>query len=135
MPTMNLPRLFLALCLLPAAAATASAADADAGRRAFQLCASCHAVGPRAHSGFGPQLNGIVGRRAGSLPDYRYSEAMTRSGIVWNEKTLTGFLKSPGDVVPGTRMRFWGIGDEKRIADLIGYLRGFTAEGKDARSR
>lgn len=121
--------LLAALCLLPTLACAALAGDAEAGRRAFQACASCHAVGARAHSGFGPQLNGIIGRRAGSLKDYRYSEAMTRSGIVWDEKTLAAFVKGPSDVVPGTRMRFWGIGDERRIADLIAYLRGFSQEG------
>ncbi|MBK4736607.1 c-type cytochrome [Noviherbaspirillum pedocola] len=121
--------LLAALCLLPTLVCAAPAGDAEAGRRAFQACASCHAVGPRAHSGFGPQLNGLIGRRAGSLKDYRYSEAMTRSGIVWDERTLAAFIKGPSDVVPGTRMRFWGIGDERRIADLIAYLRGFSLEG------
>jgi cytochrome c len=103
--------------------AARAAGDAEAGRRAFARCASCHQVGPNAHSAFGPQLNGVLGRRAGSLPDYRYSDAMKRSGIVWDEQTLSAFLKSPGDLVPGTRMRFFGIGDEQRIADLIAYLR------------
>jgi cytochrome c len=132
----NVHRLvFTALCLLPALARAANAGDAEAGRRAFQACASCHAVGPRAHSGFGPQLNGILGRRAGSLKDYRYPEAMTRSGIVWDEKTLAAFVKGPSDVVPGTRMRFWGMGDEKRIADLIAYLRGFSALGTASTGR
>lgn len=127
---MNPSRLsLLALTMLPALAHAANAGDPEAGRRAFQACASCHAIGPRAHSGFGPQLNGILGRRAASLPDYRYSEAMTRSGIVWDEKTLAAFLKGPSDLVPGTRMRFRGIGDEKRIADLTAYLRGFAGDG------
>lgn len=74
---------------------------------------------------FGPQLNGIVGRRAASTTDFKYSAAMKNSGIVWSEKSLTAFLHGPGDVVPGTSMRFWGIGDEQKIANLLAYLRTF----------
>jgi cytochrome c len=93
------------------------------GAVAFQKCASCHAVGPNAHGAFGPQLNGLFGRRAGATPDYAYSEAMKRSNIVWNEQTLSAFLRDPDKTVPGTRMRFWGISDERELAALIGYLR------------
>jgi cytochrome c len=116
---------FLALCILLPLASAHAAGDPEAGRKAFKACASCHAVGPNAHSSFGPQLNGLIGRRAGSLQDYSYSEAMKRSGIVWDERTIATFLKGPSDLVPGTRMRLWGISDEKRIADLIAYLRSF----------
>jgi cytochrome c len=93
------------------------------GAVAFQKCASCHAIGPNAHSAFGPQLNGLFGRRAGTTPGYAYSEAMKGSGIVWNEQTLAAFLRDPDKTVPGTRMRFWGIGDERELTALIGYLR------------
>ena len=55
--------------------------------------------------------------------DYKYSAAMKNLGIVWSEKTLTAFIKSPSDVVPGTKMRFYGISDEKKIANLLAYLR------------
>ncbi|WP_454725484.1 MULTISPECIES: c-type cytochrome [Cupriavidus] len=104
--------------------ATAHAAgDAQAGRNVFtSKCASCHSVGPSARGGFGPQLNGVVGRAAGSTRDYQYSDAMKKSGVVWSEKTLAAFVASPGKVVPGTRMRFWGLGSERQIADLLAYL-------------
>ena len=102
-----------------------AAGDINAGKAVFNLCASCHQVGSSARAGFGPQLNGIIGRPAASTTDYNYSPAMKRSGIVWSEKTLSAFLKSPSDTVPGTKMRFWGIGDEKKIADLLAYLRTF----------
>ena len=106
----------------------AGAADLANGQRLFaSRCASCHAVGPSARAGFGPQLNGIQGRRAGSTPDFRYSPAMLKSGIVWNDRTLAAFLASPGDLVPGTKMRFWGMRDPKQVGDLLGYLRGFPA--------
>ncbi|GGC65997.1 c-type cytochrome [Undibacterium terreum] len=110
------------LCQLPAAFA---ADNADEGKRAFAKCASCHQVGPSARAGFGPALNGIIGKRAGSSPDYRYSAAMKKSGIVWTEKSLAAFLKDPGAVVPDTKMRFYGISDEKEIAKLLAYLKNF----------
>lgn len=104
-------------------AAAHAAGDARAGSNVFaSKCASCHSVGPSARGGFGPQLNGIFGRVAGSTSDYQYSAAMKQSGIVWSEKTLAAFVSSPGKVVPGTRMRFWGLGSERQIADLLAYL-------------
>jgi cytochrome c len=107
----------------PAFAAAPATGDAVAGRAAFNKCASCHQVGPNAKSGFGPHLTAIIGRPAAAAKDYTYSEAMKKSGLVWNEKNLTAFIKSPTDTVPGTKMRFWGIGNEKQIADMLAYLR------------
>jgi cytochrome c len=102
-----------------------AAGDIEAGKAAFARCASCHQVGPSARGAFGPQLNAIFGRKAAATSDYRYSPAMQNSGIVWSEKTLGAFLRAPGAVVPGTKMRFWGISNEKQIADLLAYLRTF----------
>lgn len=101
------------------------AGDIVAGKRVFLKCADCHAVGPNARGAFGPQLNGIVGRRAGSTTDFHYSPAMAKSGIVWTEASLRAFIKSPGDVVPGTKMSFWGLGNEQQVTDLLAYLRSF----------
>lgn len=112
----------LGLCVLSAQAA----GDPRAGKAAFdRKCASCHQVGPAARSGFGPQLNGVVGRKAGAVGDYKYSGAMRSSGIVWSDKTLAAFLRDPEQVVPGNRMRFWGIGNAQQIEDLLAYLRQF----------
>jgi cytochrome c len=105
---------------------SAAAADIDAGKSTFEhRCASCHAISPSARGGFAPQLNGIVGRRAASTTDFKYSPAMRKSGIVWTEKNLARFVNGPGDVVPGTSMRFWGISNEQQIANLLAYLRTF----------
>ena len=102
----------------------AGAADLANGQRLFaSRCSSCHSVGPSARSGFGPQLNALFGRRSGSLPGYGYSTAMKRANIVWSDKTLTSFLDDPDDLVPGTKMRFWGMSNEKQVADLLAYLR------------
>lgn len=102
------------------------AADIQAGQATFTAkCASCHAVGPSARGYFAPHLNGIVGRPAASTRDFKYSAAMKKSGIVWTEKNLIAFLDDPSDVVPGTSMRFWGISDQKQVANLLAYLRTF----------
>lgn len=114
----------LLLALWPCAGGAAPlAGNPQAGQAVFKLCASCHQVGPRARAGFGPQLSGVIGRKAGSTSDYRYSAAMQKSGIVWNEAQLAAFIRNPDQVVPGTRMRFWGISDEQKIADLLAYLK------------
>ncbi|WP_084070841.1 c-type cytochrome [Pandoraea vervacti] len=116
----------LALALCSTCTPAFAAGDVDAGKALFaSRCASCHAVGPMAASGFGPQLNGLSTRRAGSLKDFEYSAAMKQSGLVWDDKTLAAFIANPGNTVPGTKMRFWGIGNERKVADLIAYLHTF----------
>lgn len=114
----------LCVSLLVAAPMVAhGAGDPVAGRKLFASCANCHVVGPGARHGFGPHLAGLVGRRAGSLPGFAYSSGMKGSGLVWNEATLTAFLRDPGGVVPGTKMRYWGVGiDGGKVADLLAYL-------------
>lgn len=115
------------LALAPLAAQAGG--DPVAGRKLFATCANCHAVGSGARSPFGPHLNGLMGRKAGSVPGYSYSPAMKASGLVWNEATLTAFLRAPGDVVPGTKMRYWGVGiNEQKVRDLLAYLA--TQEGR-----
>jgi cytochrome c len=124
---LRFPRLAIlsAVCAFALAGCTPSGTDAATGQRLFTQCASCHEVGPNAHGNFAPELNNLFGRRAGSTPDFAYSPAMKASGIVWNERTLATFLHDPAKLVPGTKMRFWGIGDERQIAALLAYLRTF----------
>ncbi|WP_229487583.1 c-type cytochrome [Pseudoduganella lutea] len=98
--------------------------DPKAGAAAFRVCASCHQVGPGARNAFGPHLNGLFGRRAGAM-QYAYSAAMKKSPVIWNDKTLAAFLRDPDDVVPGTKMRLWGFSDERKIANLLAYLRQY----------
>ncbi|MGH8786410.1 MAG: c-type cytochrome [Cupriavidus necator] len=106
--------------------AATAAADIQAGKALFATrCASCHHVGRNARAGFGPQLNGIFGRAAGGTGDFQYSEAMRASKVVWSHDTLRAFIHSPGKVVPGTKMRFWGLSDDKQISDLLAYLQTF----------
>lgn len=117
--------LLLFLFMLAMHAGAAPVGNPKSGALLFQRCASCHAVGPFASGGYGPQLNGVVGRRAASTKDYKYSDAMKKSGLTWDEKTLSAYLRAPHDMVPGTSMRFWGIKDEQQLADVMSYLKTF----------
>ena len=122
-------RRLVGLGLLIAAAAlltqTAHAeADIAAGEALFKrVCGNCHNVGPGARAAFGPQLNGIFGRHAGATQDYRYSPAMQQADLVWDRETLSAFIKDSDSVVPGNKMRFWGIGDQQKIDSLLLYLK------------
>jgi len=115
----------VALFLGPGAEALAAPAQAqvDAGRRLFARCTNCHEVGAGARNGFGPQLNGIVGRKAGSAPAYAYSPALKKAGFVWNEQNLVAFIRDSEKVVPGNKMRFLSFMSEKQAAEIVAYLR------------
>jgi cytochrome c len=99
-------------------------ADGDAARGAkrFDECAACHSV-ERGVNNVGPSLAGIFTRKAGELPDFRYTPAMKRSGIVWSPETLDSFVSDPQKLVPANRMPYAGMPDAGARADLIAYLR------------
>lgn len=107
-----------------AAAAIPAAADdlLTKGKAAFATCAACHAAEPDAASGVGPNLHGVVGRKAGSLAGFAYSDAMAKSGITWTEGELEAFLANPSGKVPGTSMAAGQVGDASRRAAIIAYL-------------
>ncbi|WP_329604888.1 c-type cytochrome [Undibacterium rivi] len=116
----------LLLLMAMVAPLAVGAENVEAGKLLFtSRCASCHQIGTSAHGGFAPQLNGVIGRTAGSTTDFKYSPAMKNAKLVWTEKNLRAFLQAPDDVVPGTKMRFYGMSDDKKIADLLAYLRSF----------
>ena len=96
----------LAGAALLASMGVALAQDAAAGEKVFAKCKICHQIGEGAKNMVGPVLNGVVGRKAGSYPDYHYSEANKNSGITWDEPTLKEYLKDPKAKVPGTKMVF-----------------------------
>lgn len=120
-----------ALCVLAGAAAAQSLGDAARGETVFAAkCSGCHQVGPDAKIGIGPHLNGVFGRPAASIKDFRYSNAFQRAGakgLEWHLDTLTVFLERPKQIVPGTRMSFKGFEDPRDTADVLAYLRGFSA--------
>ena len=111
-------------------ASAAQAQDAAAGERDFVKCRACHQIGEGARNMVGPVLNGVVGRKAGTYPDYHYSDANKNSGLTWDEATLEEYLKDPKAKVPDTKMTFPGIKSEKEIDDIIAYLKTFGPDGK-----
>ena len=118
-----LARSGIALALAAAtmsAAAAAPKGDPKGGEAIYSRCAACHAL---AYDRTGPRHCGLFGRRAGSVKGFEYSQAMKRSKIVWNEKTLERFLANPLARVPGTSMGYAGVPDAKERADLIAYLK------------
>ncbi len=100
----------------------ANAADAKAGKEIFSRCAACHTVTKGGPNGLGPDLFGVVGRKAGSRPDFGYSPAMKNAGFKWTPQKLDAYIAHPAQVVPGNRMAFAGIPDPKQRADVIAYL-------------
>lgn len=96
------------------------AQDADHGKTVFKACAVCHSTD---HANrVGPGLEGVVGRKAGTIADFHYSNAMKNFGMVWDAESLNAFLESPQKTVPGTRMTYPGVKDATDRADVIGYL-------------
>lgn len=98
----------------------AQGADATRGEQLYSRCVACHAL---AADRVGPRHCGLLGRRAGSVPGFFYTDEMKNSRLVWNEKTLDRFLARPMSVVPGTSMTYDGVPDAQDRADLIAYLR------------
>jgi cytochrome c len=102
-------------------AALAEAGDPEKGKSVFEQCAACHSLGdPGDYDG--PMLKGVIGRKAGSLEDYRYSAAMKRSDVTWDSTTLDKYVTDPQAFIPGNRMAFAGISDNAQRDDLIAYL-------------
>lgn len=120
----------LAAALLAAAIQPGRAQDAAAGEKAYAQCRSCHQVGETAKNTVGPILNGFIGQKAGTREGYSYSSAMKDSGLTWDEATFSSYIQNPRAKVPGTKMIYAGLKDEKRIADLLAFLKQFDAAGK-----
>ncbi len=118
-------RIVLAALFVSAGIGQACAQDAAAGEKAFLVCKACHQVGDNAKNAVGPVLNGLFGRKAGSVEGYSYSDANKNSGIAWSEATFTEYIKDPKAKIPGTKMAFAGVKDEQKIKDLIAYLHTF----------
>jgi cytochrome c len=96
------------------------------GKTQFNKCRACHTLVEGGMNLTGPNLHGVFGRKAASLEAYRYSEALTKSGIVWDAQQLDAWLADPRGYLPGTKMTFLGIKDAKDRVDLIAYLKTQT---------
>jgi cytochrome c len=128
---MKIPTL-RALIVIAASAVSSSALaqDADAGKTSFNKCLACHAVGDGAKNKVGPLLNGLEGRKSGTIEGYSYSDANKNSGITWSKDVFLEYIKDPKAKIPGTKMVFAGIKNEKEAGDLWAYLAQFDKDGK-----
>ncbi len=110
------------VCLALVAPRVVHAADAEHGKQVFAACAACHSDKPDA---IGPSLRGVYGRTSGSLEDFRYSNAMMRAKLTWNDDNLRAYIKDPQAKVPGNRMPFGGFRGDKDVEDVIAYLKTY----------
>lgn len=111
-------------------AAAVKMGDPAAGEKVFSQCKACHQIGPNAKNAVGPELNGVVGRKAGTVAGYNYSAANKNSGLTWTPEELQVYLANPQGVIKGTKMVFAGIKDPQKVKDLIAYLAQFGPEGQ-----
>jgi cytochrome c len=124
-------RLFaLVAAVLAASSADVLAQDVSAGEQSFRKCLPCHSVGEDAKNKVGPVLNGLEGRKSGTIEGYNYSEANKNSGITWSETVFKEYIKDPKAKIPGTKMVFAGIKNEKEINDLWAFLSQYDKDGK-----
>jgi cytochrome c len=123
-------RLPLAVFTVVALLTPAKAQDIDAGERSFRKCTPCHSIGADAQNKLGPILNGLDGRKSGTIEGYNYTEANKNSGIVWDDKTFSEYIIDPRAKIPSTKMIFPGIKNEKERGDLWAYIKQFDKDGK-----
>lgn len=129
---MNFKTLMAASALVMLGSSSAALAqDAAAGEAIFaKRCKVCHQIGEGAKNVVGPQLNGLIGRKSGTADAYNYSEANKASGLTWDEATFKEYITNPKAKIPGTKMVFAGLPEEKDRLDLAAYLKSFDASGK-----
>jgi len=122
--------LAITVLTLAAMAQTSQAQDLAAGEQSFKKCLACHAVGEGAKNKVGPVLNGLSGRKSGTVEGYNYSEANKSSGITWDEANFLDYIKDPRAKIKGTKMIFPGIKNENEAKSLWAYLSQFDKDGK-----
>ncbi len=120
---------FVFVLIAPLFVVAAHAADLEHGAQVFRKCATCHMVCPDAKSKLGPPLNGLIGRKTGSIEGYNYTDANKNSGLTWDDETFTRYIKDPKGVIPDTKMSFAGLKDDDDIKDLLAFLKQFKADG------
>ena len=126
----------LALALVAGLPLTAHAQDAAAGKAVFAVCKACHQIGEGTGHAVGPNLNGVVGRKSGSVgadpagKEFTYSEAMKNSNLTWDDANLAEYIANPKLKVAGNKMVYAGQKDEQKIKDLIAFLKLYDKDGK-----
>ena len=119
--------MFAGACL--AVPGIAAAQDLAAGEASFHKCQACHAVGVGAKNKLGPELNGLVGRKAGTAAGYQYSPAVKNAGFAWDQTSFAAYISNPRGKIPGNKMVFAGVKNETEIANLWTYLSHFNVDG------
>jgi cytochrome c len=128
---MNIPTLSsLAVIASLATTSAALAQDVAAGKTSFNKCLPCHAIGDGAKNKVGPELNGLDGRKSGTAEGYSYSDANKNSGITWNEAEFKDYIRDPKAKIPGTKMTFAGIKNDKEVNDLWAFIAQYDKDGK-----
>ena len=122
-------KLAIAAVALAVSTGGALAQDLAAGETSFKKCAPCHAVGAGAKNKVGPVLNGLDGRKSGTVEGYNYSDVNKNSGITWAEASFLEYIKDPKAKIPGTKMVFAGIKSEGEAKSLWAYIKQFKADG------
>ena len=112
----------LAVGVMISGGSALAAGDAAKGKKVYRKCSACHTVKPGKHR-IGPSLFGIAGRKAGTAKGFRFSKAMKKSGLTWDDATLDRYLKKPRKAVKGTRMIFAGLRSKKDRDNVIAYLK------------
>ena len=128
MKTLPVAALLVALAI----PGVAKAQDVAAGEKSFNKCRACHQVGETAKNIVGPILNGLFGRKSGTIEGFNYTDANKNSGIEWNDAVFAEYIKDPKAKIPGTKMAFAGIKNEQEIKDLTAFLKQFGKDGKKA---
>jgi cytochrome c len=123
-------RIVCSATLIVALPALAVAQDLENGKAVWNKCRACHQVGEGAKNLVGPVLNGLFGRKAGTIEGFNYSDANKSSGITWDEATFREYIKNPKAKIPNTKMVFVGLSDERDIEDLLAFLKQFAPDGK-----
>lgn len=126
----NILRALIIGAATAAAASSALAQDVAAGKSSFNKCLACHAIGEGAKNKVGPELNGLDGRKSGTVEGYSYSAANKDSGLTWDEATFKEYIKDPKAKIPGTKMAFAGIKKETEVNDLWAFLAQYDKDGK-----
>lgn len=123
-------RMITAVAISMVSASGTMAQDLAAGATSYKKCVACHDVGPTAKNKVGPVLNGLDGRKSGTVAAYNYTDANKNSGITWNEAVFLEYIKDPKAKIPGTKMVFAGIKTETEAKNLWAHLKQYDAEGK-----
>jgi cytochrome c len=120
----------LMILTVTATASAAMAQDVAAGKSSFNKCLACHAIGEGAKNKVGPVLNGLDGRKTGTVEGYSYSAANKNSGITWNKEQFLDYIRDPKAKIPGTKMVFAGIKNETEANNLWAFLSKYDKDGK-----